>query len=43
MVKIGIVGFDHWGPNYFRVFNQLEEVKVVVVCDSDKEKISRIK
>lgn len=43
MIKIGIIGFGHWGPNYFRVFNQLEEVKIVAVCDSDKEKTSKIK
>lgn len=34
MIKIGIVGLGHWGPNYLRIFSQMEDTKVVAVCDT---------
>jgi predicted dehydrogenase len=43
MIRIGIIGLGHWGPNYLRIFNQLEHSKVVSVCDQDKNKKNLIK
>lgn len=34
-VRIGVIGYGHWGPNHVRVFNQLPGSRVVHVADPD--------
>lgn len=43
MVKIGIIGCGHWGPNYIRNFTELPESEVVMVCDIDEARLNGIK
>lgn len=43
MIKIGIIGLGHWGPNYFRVFNTFEGVKVAWCSDLHDENLNKIK
>lgn len=43
MVRIGIIGCGHWGPNYIRNFTELSESKVVMACDLDQEKITSLR
>jgi predicted dehydrogenase len=33
MLRVGLIGFGYWGPNYARVVNELEEMELTVVCD----------
>ncbi|GJQ58194.1 MAG: oxidoreductase [Candidatus Scalindua sp.] len=39
MVRIGIIGCGYWGINYVRVFNELADVTVVRVCDTNEERL----
>jgi len=43
MVNIAIIGCGYWGPNYIRIFNELEEGKVKYCCDLEENNLSRIK
>lgn len=43
MLKLGIIGLGHWGPNYVRCFLSIDEVNISVVCDRDSSALSRIK
>jgi len=43
MVRIGIIGCGHWGPNYIRNFTELSESKVVMACDLDQEKVTSLR
>jgi predicted dehydrogenase len=33
MVKFGVIGYGYWGPNVLRNLDQLDECKVLAVCD----------
>lgn len=43
MIKIGIIGLGHWGPNYLRIFNSLSEVEVSWCCDLVDENLNKVK
>lgn len=43
MIRIGIVGLGHWGPNLVRCFSELEHAKVTAVCDQDPSQLLRIR
>jgi len=38
-IGIGIIGIGYWGMNYLRVFSELPETHVVVVCDRREERL----
>ena len=40
-VKFGVIGYGYWGPKVIRNLEQLEETKVVAICD--KSPVSRRK
>jgi predicted dehydrogenase len=40
-IGIGIVGYGYWGPNYARVFNELADTEVTVICDAIAERRQR--
>jgi predicted dehydrogenase len=40
MIRIGVIGYGHWGPNHVRVFNQISESKVVAVADLDVKRLA---
>lgn len=42
MIKIGIIGCGHWGPNFVRNFSSLTDVSVIAVCDKDTAKLKNI-
>ncbi len=42
MIQIGLVGCGHWGPNYLRIFDSMDEAEVAVVCDKRKPILERI-
>lgn len=43
MIRIGLVGCGHWGPNYLRVLQFLEGAEVVAVCDREKGPLERVR
>lgn len=43
MVNIGIIGLGHWGPNYLRIFSQLEEARVVGCSDLNEKALGAYK
>lgn len=42
ILKIGIIGLGHWGPNYLRVFNYLKETEVKWACDKSETRLQKI-
>lgn len=38
-IGIGVVGIGYWGMNYVRIFSELPESRVVVVCDRREERL----
>jgi len=36
---IAVIGIGYWGMNYVRIFNELPESRVVVVCDRREERL----
>ncbi|MGE0822328.1 MAG: Gfo/Idh/MocA family protein [Candidatus Binatia bacterium] len=41
-VGIALIGCGYWGINYLRVFRELPQAKVVVVCDPRRERLQEI-
>ncbi len=42
MMKIGIIGMGHWGPNYVRNFNIIKDVTVEWCCDLQEENLQKL-
>lgn len=40
-IRIGLIGFGYWGPNYARVLDELPDSTVTVICDSKPERLQR--
>lgn len=40
---VAIIGCGYWGVNYVRVFSELPDARVVVVCDSDPMRLKEIR
>ncbi len=38
-VRVGIVGYGHWGRNHARVFDEVEGSQVRVICDEHVERL----
>lgn len=43
MLKIGVIGCGHWGPNHIRIFSQLSESQTVMCADLDENRLANIK
>jgi predicted dehydrogenase len=43
MVKIGVIGCGHWGPNHIRVFSQLRDSRVVAIADTDQKRLDAVR
>jgi len=41
VIRFGLVGCGHWGSNYLRILQPMEETLVVSVCDRDKAPLER--
>ncbi len=39
---IAIVGCGYWGRNYVRIFSELPDARVLVLCDSDPERLEEV-
>lgn len=42
MIRIALAGYGHWGANYFRILQMMDEVTVVSVCDREKSTLQKI-
>src|SRR6266542_2341499 len=40
LVCIGIVGYGYWGPNLVRNFAELDEARVIAVCDLNRKRLA---
>lgn len=43
MIKIGIIGAGHWGPNHIRIFTQLAGSQALMCADLNKDRLAAIK
>lgn len=42
-IRVGLLGFGYWGPNYARVLHELPQVELVVVCDQNSERLVQVR
>jgi len=42
VIRIGIIGCGHWGPNHIRVFNQQSDTQVKTCADLDEKRLGAI-
>jgi len=42
-LRLALIGFGYWGPNYARVLNDLPGVKLSVVCDRSAERLAHVR
>ena len=42
MIRMALIGYGHWGPNYLRNLQFMEGVEVVMVCDSNPTALKKI-
>jgi predicted dehydrogenase len=40
VVRVGLIGYGYWGPNYARVLTELPETELVAVCEADPERLA---
>ncbi len=43
MVKVGVIGCGHWGPNHIRIFSSLPNSRAVMCADVSEERLSAVK
>src|SRR5207342_2056271 len=42
-VRLALIGFGYWGPNYARVFSELADAELVVICDRSPERLGLVR
>ena len=40
LLRLGVIGCGHWGPNHIRVFSQLKGCAVVAIADASEQRLS---
>ena len=40
-IRIALIGYGYWGPNYARVLDEMPDTTVAVVCDSKSDRLER--
>jgi predicted dehydrogenase len=41
VLRVALVGYGYWGPNYARIFNELPNAQLVAICEVDPPKLRR--
>lgn len=41
MINVGIIGLGYWGPNYLRVFSQLDGCRLAAAADKDPKRVAQ--
>ena len=42
-VRVALIGFGYWGPNYARVLNDLPGAELTIVCDRSAERLEHVR
>ena len=42
VIKLGVIGCGHWGPNHVRTFSSLPGSRVEAVADLDKRRLEHV-
>jgi predicted dehydrogenase len=42
-VRLALVGFGYWGPNYARVLNELPDAQLTVICDQSSDRLALVR
>jgi predicted dehydrogenase len=40
-IRVGLIGYGYWGPNYARALTDLPDVSLSFVCDAQEERLRR--
>ena len=40
-LRIALIGFGHWGPNYARIVSELQETELAALCEMDPKRAER--
>ena len=40
-IRVGLVGYGYWGPNYARALSEIPDVSVSFICDAQEEQLRR--
>src|SRR3989344_3769435 len=43
MISVGLIGLGYWGPNYLRIFSQLDGCKMPACSDLDQKRLDAFK
>ncbi len=43
MIKVGVIGCGHWGPNHIRIFSSLPNTQAAICADISDERLAAIK
>lgn len=43
MINIGVVGCGYWGPKHIRVCQEIGELRMAWVCDTDENKLKQVR
>jgi predicted dehydrogenase len=41
-IKLALIGFGYWGPNYARVLNELPHTELTVICDASADRLALV-
>ena len=42
VLRIGVIGCGHWGPNHIRVFSQMKDCNVVAIADASEQRLAAV-
>ena len=40
-IRVGLIGYGYWGPNYARALSELPDLGLAFVCDAQEERLRR--
>lgn len=43
MINVAVIGYGYWGPNLVRNFQEVENCKMALCCDSDSGRLAQVK
>ena len=43
MIRVGVVGAGYWGFKHVRVFHELQDSELYMICDQDPEKLAQVR
>ena len=41
-IRVALIGFGYWGPNYARVLTDLPGLRLAVICDRDAQRLASV-